>query len=232
MALSTYTELKAALLTKLSTDSNELTDGMVSDAVNLVEAKINRRTRVGQAERLAEATYSASTNSIEDRTIPAPLRMTEMITLAIKKPSEDDTQYRELEYVSPNAIYRYYGKSIQLHEMRYTYRRQIEFSHSVSEDHSVLMHYLKGWDLAAETTGANWLLTHYPDLYVYGSLLELSRDRFAIDKEMKADWKEAWKEGMKELNALDERNRDDAQLDVSEVARLFRGTSAYNIVTG
>ncbi len=228
MALSTYTELKAALLVKLDTDSNELTDGMVSDAINIIEAKINRRTRVGQAERLAKATYSAGTNSIERRTVKPPRRMTEMITLAIKKPSEDDTHYRVLEYVAPHAIYRYYGKSIQLHEMRYTYRRQIEFSHSVSEDHRVRMHYLKGWDLAAETTGTNWLLTHYPDLYVYGSLLELSRDRFAIDKEMKADWEEAWKEGMRELNRLDERNRDDHSAELPELASMYH-SSYYNI---
>ena len=227
MALSNYTELQAAVRTEISVDISGITDPAIVDAIARAEAKVNRRTRLREAEQLATATYAAGTTAIEDRLLALPTGMKEMLNLRIKKVSETDDNYVQCQFLSPRLIADKYSTS-STGTMYYTLRDQLEFSHPVAEDHEVMMHYLKRWDIATDST--NWLLTNYPDVYLYGACgeceLHLHQD------ERVPIWKSLFEQALNELNRLDSRSRDDTILDTSEVAGMSSCRAGYNILTG
>lgn len=223
MALSTYTELQAAVRDELDASTSSIPDSKIVDSIALAEGKINRRARFRNMEQLANATYAAGTDSIEDRRIELPDNFIEMISLSIKPIAAVDTEYREIVYCDPSSLSDFYDRSM----MRYTVRKQIEFSMKVSSDHKVRMHFLKAWRLA--TNSSNWLLTNYPDVYFYGALAEC--EPYMRNDQRVPMWKAQFDEGIDELNKLDERNRDDAELSTSQLAGMFdRGS--FNVVTG
>lgn len=228
MALTTYAELQTAVITELDRTGNTEFTTAVPDFVNRCEAKINRKLRLREMETLAYATYSAGTVELADRLLALPSGYVEMIMpLRAKVSTADDTTYTELKYVDPGKISMYYGTAGTADDLRYTLRDQIEFASPVSSDHLIMMHFIKGWDLATDTT--NWLLTNYPDAYLYGTLMEASV--FIIDDTRAAGWKLLFDEVMRDLQELSERGRDDAELDTSEIASMS-DNRGFNILTG
>jgi len=227
MALTTYLELQTAVQTELDITETGFV-AAIPDMVKRCEAKINRRARLREMETLAYATYAAGTAALGDRLLALPVGYIEMLMpLRIKPSTAADTAYEELRYVDPARIVEYYGASATAGRLSYTLRDQIEFSAPVGSDHLVMMHYLKGWDLATDTS--NWLLTNYPDVYLYGTLSEA--EGFMRNDERIVLWKTLFEEGLADLNELSERGRDDAELDVSELASMG-DRSTFNILNG
>jgi hypothetical protein len=222
MALTTYVELQAAIRTEINVTTSGITDAAIVDAINRAEAKINRRARFREMEQLAYATYSSGS-----RYLAVPDGITEVLNLRIKKATEADIKYEEVVFVAPAGLWEFYETPSDNDRFYYTLRDQIEFNREVSEDHTVMMHYIKSWDIASTST--SWLLTHYPDVYLYGALMEC--EMHLRQDERVPMWKSLFDEAILELNSLDERGRDDSQLDTSEVTRMAR-KSTYNILTG
>ena len=223
MALSTYTELLAAVRTELGVSTSGLADAVIVDAVTRAEAKINRRARFRDRERISEADYAVGTNAIEQRRIALPDDLLELISLKAKVATADDTDYRVLQYIHPSSIDSKYTDS----ELYYTVRNQIEFSRSVTSAHKIMIHYLYKLDIASEST--NWLLTRYPDVYLYGALAEC--EMHLLNDARIPMWKAYFDSGIAEVNEVDERNRDDSIMDISEVTSLHRH-STFDIFTG
>ncbi len=221
MALSNYVELQAAVRTELGISTSGITDAAIVDAITRAESKINRRARLREMEQLAYATYASGS-----RFLALPDGFLELINLRVKKASEADTKYVEIPYVDPGRLWEYYEDNHTLERLRYTLRDQIEFSYEVTEDHTVMMHFIKRWDLATNST--NWLLTNFPDVYLYGALAEC--EMHVKKDERIVLWKSLFDEGIAELNSLDERGRDDAVLDTYEVSSMTN-RSFYNIAT-
>lgn len=226
MALSTYTELRAAVRTEIGVSVSGMSDAAIIDAITRAEAKINRRTRLREAETLAYTTYPAGTTAIEDRLVDLPSDLTEVLNLRIKKASESDDNYRQAQFVAPRLISNYYT-SANTGPMWYTLRDKIEFSRPVAEAHEVMIHYLKRWNIATDET--NWLLTNYPDAYYYGALVEC--ELHVKNDERSLIWRKYFQEVISELNRLDHNSRDDSVLDVSEASKMT-GSGTFNILTG
>lgn len=227
MALTTYAELQTAIQAELDIAETTFV-ASIPDLINRAESKINRKLRLREMEQLAYATYSAGTTALADRLLALPNAYVELIPpLRIKPATAADTAYEEVLYVDPGKISQFYGASAQPGTLRYTLRDQLEFSAPVGTEHTVMMHYLKGWDLAAN--GSNWLLTNYPDTYLYGALSEA--EMFIRNDVRVPMWKALFDECIADLQELSERGRDDAELDVSEVGRLT-GRGTFNILTG
>ena len=226
MALSNYTELQAAVRTDmLNISTGGLSADALVDCIARAEAKINRKVRLREMEQLATATYQTSGKAIEDRRIALPTDYVEWLDLRWKKASQDDTAYREAIFVAPERIHEYYGRN---DELWYTLRSQIEFNRSTDgEEYELMMHYIKQWDIASDAT--NWLLTNYPDAYLYGACMEVSIH--LRDKEAGAAYRVLFEEALAELDALSERGRDDSQLDISDLAMLTH-RPAFNIFSG
>jgi len=226
VALSNYTELQAAIRTEMG---NVSTGGVSADALTdciaRAESKINRRVRLREMEQLSTATYQTSSNAVEDRRIALPSDYVEWLDLRWKKASEDDTAYQEAVFVAPERIHEYYGRNDGLW---YTLRNQIEFSRSTGGvEYELMMHFLKRWDIATDAT--NWLLTNYPDAYLYGSCMEVAIHM--REKDAAQGYKILFDEALAELDALSERGRDDSQLDVSDLALLTR-RNTFNVING
>lgn len=225
MALSNYTDLQAAVRSEIDIASTAaLSNATIVDAITRAEAKINRKARFREMETLAYDTYVAGTVAIADRTMSIPTGFVEMIGLQHKVASADDDTYKEVKYVAPGRIHEYYTQTNNLY---YTLRQDVEFNTNVDSAHTIRFHYLKKWDIATDST--NWLLTNYPDVYLYGALVECSLHM--VDDKRVPVWKALFDQGLKDLNLLSQRNRDDAELDTSEVARVA-GQSTFNILTG
>ena len=225
MALSTYTELQTAIREELDIDSTTLPDAKLANAINIAEGKINRRARFREMEVIAYAAYPAGGQDIESRRLPLPSKFLEMFALWIRPATALDTEYKEVRYIAPGRIYEYYDQSV----MRYTLRKKLEFSAAVATDHRVMMHYFEAWDLANEGEGVNWLLTNYPDVYFYGALAEC--EPYLRNDQRVVQWLSLFNAAIDELNELDERGRDDADLDTREIAMIGRA-GRYNVVVG
>lgn len=228
MALSNYTDLQAAVRTEMrDVSTGGLSADALTDSIARAEAKINRRTRLREAEQLSYATYNANDNTIESRRIAVPTDYVEILDLRWKKASEDDTAYEDAVYVHPRRMYEYYYNT-STDDLYYTLRKQIEFNrHTSGVDYEIMMHFIKKWDIAGDST--NWLLDNYPDAYLYGSCMEVGTHM--KDAESVAGYKVLFDDALRELNELSKRGRDDSELDVSEVATMSH-RRAYNILTG
>lgn len=221
MALANYSNLQSAISTELNISTGGLATAVIQDAITRAEAKINRRTRLREAEQLSYATLTSSSAFLA-----VPTGMVELLNLRIRLASAADTAYEEVKYVAPERLHEYYGGANDSEQWHYTLRDQLEFDRAPSSNHRVMMHYLKAWDIASDST--NWLLTNYPDAYLYGSLAEC--EMHVRNDERVPLWKTYFDDAIRELNSLDDRGRDDAELSTLEVAKMGC-RSAFNILT-
>ena len=197
-------------------------DGVIPDFIRRAEAKINRRLHLRAMERLAFYDYEASATS---RYIDLPKRFLELISLSTKKASESDTAFLPMRYVAPADIMGYVVDNRE-RPRYYTLRNYLEVNSLPDVDYTLRMHYLKGWDIEAENT--NWLLTNYPDIYLYGALLEATA--YLQDDPRLPVWADLFIAAMKDANALDDSSRNDTTLSTHELASL-NSYGTYNIVS-
>ena len=220
MAISTYAELKTAIGNWL--DEDALTDRIV-EFITLAEGRINRKLRGLQQETLTTANYDPDDAS---QFLAFPTGFREMIDIRIKKQSEDDDEYKPLRFIPPERIWTKYT-STSGEPNWYTIRSQIELNRLPDVVYTVQYHYLKGLDVATDST--NWLLTNYPDVYLYGALSQA--EPYLMNDNRIALWKSLFEEGLEEVNDLDERSRDDGEMSVSEVSNMTYRYSNYDITS-
>lgn len=157
MSLDTYTGLQAAVAAWLA--RADMTS-IIPDLITLAEAKFNRTLRCRQMEQRATATATEyvemPTGFLELRNIQ--LNTTPKTPLRLISPEEGDTFYTA---TSGKPLY-YAILANQFQMMPApdgTYTVEIDYYEVIPP-------------LASNST--NWLLTLYPDLYLYGALLEAS----------------------------------------------------------
>lgn len=160
MGLSTYTELKAAIATRLH--RTDLTTQIV-DYITIAEKRLNRALRLTSQE--TEATLTATVGS-RSLTLPSLFGSPLDLYLTTYLP-RIELQYRlpgEMQAFSSNGASNEWtidGTVIKTNvpaDIAYTYT----------------LRYLSKFDIA--TTSTNTLLTSYPELYLYGALIEAAGD--------------------------------------------------------
>lgn len=162
MALSTYTELKAAVADWL--DRTDLTDQIV-DFITLAEASFNRRIR--QPEMIEkDAAFSIAG---QYTTLPTDyLEITRIVVTSV-------TPVITLEYLTPEelAMKKGYvtgsGRPVYFTILGQT-ANQLEVLPEPSGTYTATIIYYKR--IPALTSGTNWLLTNHPDIYLYGALAQ------------------------------------------------------------
>lgn len=220
MSLGTYAELQSAVRTELANiGTAALSAEAIEDAIARAEAKINRRARFREMETLATVSYTSAS-----RFVALPSGFLELIGMRIKGATEADTKYVDVRYTDPGRIHEYYDTTMP---WRYTLRDQIEIAQAAENNKTLSIHYLKRWDIASDST--NWLLTNFPDVYLYGACAECEM-HLSSDARVPM-WKALFDSSIEELNKLDSRGRDDSRLDTSEVAGMTR-RYRFNIVGG
>jgi len=217
MAISTNAEL----LTAIDNFTDDTLGARGQELISLAESKINRNLRSLKQQFLATATYDTSAT---DRSIALPTAFIEMIDLAIKVSTDDDDEYDKLKITPPERLIDYYVTNSG-QPYRFTTRNQLEFDRTADQTYTLRMHYLKMWDIGTDST--NWLLTNYPDVYLYGALAEAHE--FLIETARATNWERKFDKVINELNDLDERTRDDLELSVADLSNMNQQRYGYNI---
>lgn len=154
MSISTYTELKTAV--EAWTHRSNLTS-MIADFVSMGEAYLNRVINTPDMEETATITTSTS-----DRFASLPTRCKQVKSLS--NTNGELVRPALAGYVQAESI----GASSGMPRF-YAVTDRIEFDRISDQAYSFECIYTKKLDIEADTT--NWLLTDYPDVYLYASLM-------------------------------------------------------------
>jgi hypothetical protein len=204
MAISTYSDLQTAVGNWLN--RTDLTD-RIPEFIALAEAQMNRRLRVRQMVKRAEA-------ALAGEFVDAPADMLEPIQLVLEI-SESDI--RLLQYLAPERLlaeklYTVVAGSLQLLPAPGTaYTGELTY-------------YAKLPPLGSNAT--NWLLAAYPDAYLYGALVQAAP--YLVDDERTVTWGAMFQAA---LNDIQMSNRVAGGNARSDLAGLV-GRPSFNINTG
>jgi hypothetical protein len=154
MALATYSDLLAALSTWLNRSDIEAT---YPTFIALFEARANRALRVPQMEASSTASPVDNELALPDDFLSArDLWLDGPVTLRAMSPQElRDTNER---FQSGNAI----GYAIL--------DQTLSFAPPLDDDEVVNLSYYQTIPALSTDNTSNWLLTSYPDAYLYGVL--------------------------------------------------------------
>lgn len=213
MALSNYTELKAAVADLIH--RTDLTTQIV-DFINMAEAKINRTLRA----RLMEVDETLSLTS-GTRTVALPSLFYEPIALDLVISGQSNTR---LIPILPQELNINDSSLVLTRPVYYAINgANIEFPNKSDATYSLSFRYVKGYAIAATST--NTLLTTHPDLYLYGAAL-YAAPHIVGDSRIQI-WKGYFDEIIKEIISNDVRTKSKVSL-MTEIGV----TPRENIITG
>lgn len=209
MALSTYTELKAALADWLN--RGDLTSQIV-DFVDLCEDEIDRRAEV-EYERRDTITLNA-----EVVTLPDDLR--EITSLA-----HDATNRRgPIDIVAPEELTTYKaisGRLTGFPRKGAVTSNGTELILAPVPDQSYVAEiiYATKLDRLSATVPTNWVLDSHSDVYLFGSLLQSAP--FLIGDPREASWESRFEKGLAQLADLIRRRKGSANTPVMRPRRAI-----------
>lgn len=217
MAFTNYTELQDAITAELEKSGNSKLVSAIPDLIKLAEMKLNRDV----------VHYLMSTTIVKEytsasREVVLPSDMEELLSVAIKKGTDDDLKYETLPFKIYETFTRYY-RSDAGEPNYYTLRDVMELNRTADQDYSLRLYYRVALDIATSTT--NWLLTKYPDLYLYGSCLQA--ERFLRDDERLPIWVAFFTEAMESVNNVGAASEDDAELSLRDLCNATRNRDSY-----
>lgn len=155
MALTTYTELKTAIGNWM--DRGSVLTSVIPDLISLAEVEINNSLRA--RAMIASTTITTSTSY---NYAALPTKFNEIISFI-------DDQGEVLQPVSMAGLRGLrYSRSAQRPEY-YSITSRIEFDAVSDQVYTFNLDYYKRLDLASTET--NDILTKYPNLYLFGSLI-------------------------------------------------------------
>lgn len=179
MALSTYTELKAAVADYLA--RSDLTSPIV-DAIRMVESRLNyggdaggtpmKPLRIRQMENTSYASMVAATESL---TLPTDFLAVRTVKITSENPD------RALQFMTPEIQDERYGsdttgtpESFSIVGTAYRFRPVPNTAFVVRNDYYQAIP-------ALASNASNWLLAAAPHIYLYGALMEMRE--YMIDRE-------------------------------------------------
>lgn len=159
MSISTFDELQTALATYTHRDD---TTFRIPEFIQMGEADLNRKIKTVDME--ARATSTTPTNS---RFMALPAGYMEIRSIYIQDPA------KELLYLPPAALRDSVVSETNTAEpSAFTIKDEIELDCIPDQAYTLETHYLKKYDIATDLT--NWLLTNYPNLYLYSAMVHAS----------------------------------------------------------
>lgn len=197
MSLTTYAELLSAAATWLGRD--DLTT-QLPDCVTLFEKAANRRLRVRQQETSTNLTPSSGS-----ATLPTDYLQWRRVTWA-------GSTRIELGYVEPSYLQAAYPTSPTDVPRLFTIEGETLKIRPVDDTELEFLYYAK---VSALSSGANWLFTANPDLYLFGTLCEAAM--LTSDPERAVIWKQRRDELFDEIVLLSNKTRGAGQIRVMGV---------------
>lgn len=188
--ITNYTELQQTIASWL--DRTDL-DGYIPDFISVADARFARKIRHWRMEKRAVANTTAGINAI-----PVPDDYIEIRNLKTNANFTDVLEflppaklYEGLQNSGPPQYYTIQGKNMLLRPIPNS-NDQIEINYYAFQPLS-------------DDNPTNWLLTEYPDIYLYGSLV--AAEGFIIRDQRIPMWKTQLDEALKELDRNDQNAR-------------------------
>lgn len=212
MSISNYTELKTAVANWLHDD---LFTSIIPDFITIGEASLNRQLRLFQMENTATLS-----TSITDRFATLPSRFLELIDLAIYADNYPQTLTQEsLASINERST------TVTGLPKFYAISSNIVFDIISDQVYTCSLRYYKKLDIAADTT--NFLLTDYPDLYLYSALMAAAP--YIQDDARIGTWASMLDNAIKATNRIDARSRGKTMLGIEAG---LRSSNRGDIFTG
>jgi len=193
MALTTFNELKTSIGNYLN--RSDLTS-VIPDFITLTEAKLNRILRIRPMQKRVSTTLTSG-----DAFVDLPNDFLEATQIFI-----DSNPNKVLNYVNANQIELENTQETSGTPSQYTITGD-EFQLSPIPDSSYTLkisYYAKIPALSTENT-SNYLLASYPQVYLYGALLEAQP--YIVNDERITVWMSLFNEAVQLINRDDEQGR-------------------------
>ena len=195
MALANYSDLQAAIQSYLFSRTDLASN--IPDFITLCEAQLNRRLRVRQMEGRYTASLTAG-----NAYLATPSSMISFRRLAIT--SINPAQL--IEYVTPDEMYALWNDTnLEDTPVNYTIiGSEIQFGPIPDSGYTVEGDYYAQIPSLA-TNSTNWLMTAYPDIYLFGSLKNAAA--FLGNDSRIPVWNAGFEQAMNELELNDDKDR-------------------------
>ncbi len=215
MALSTYDDLQSSVADWL--ERSDLAS-RIPDFIRLAEVQLNRLLRTNPQTLRATATISDPFSAI-----PSDHLETLAITLS-DGTSQWDLLPSSLEQMAASAAeHPGTGKPrfwTQVGE-------QFQYFPAPDQAYTATLTYVRGIPGLSDTNTTNWLLTRFPDAYLFGALKEAGP--FLRDPELTATFEAKYRAAADEINASDRTIRGRLR---SDPALTRMGRQSYDITRG
>lgn len=182
MAL-TYATLQSTVQSYL--DRSDL-DSLVPTFIEMAEAKMKRTLRHHKMEKRATANTTAGT-----RTLSLPSDFLEMRSV-----KRNSTYWVPLESLPPQVLNAYAGVQ-GVPKYFALVGDELHLDPIPDSVYEIEMWYF-AFAVLSDSNTSNWLLETYPDMYIYGTLLEA--EAYLMNDPRLPIWKQAFDEAMKQLN--------------------------------
>ena len=190
MAITTYTELKAAIANWLNRD--DLT-AVIPDFIALAEADIDRRVRHWRMEQRSTAT-------LDDRYTQLPQGFLEAVRFHL------DTDERPIELLTPLAMQKRRQENSDAGGKPKYYAiigGQIEVWPTPDAAYTGELYYYTRTAPLDDNTASNWILDHFPDVYLYGALVHSAP--YLVDDQRAATWSALYQSAIDGINSNNEK---------------------------
>ena len=175
MPITTYTELKSAVADWLLRD--DLT-AVLPSFISLAEAGLNRQARHWRMEKRSTATLDSQYSALPaDFMQPIRLSLTSGTTFELELASQADIVDMRSLAANNTGRPRYYALTAG----------EIEVFPTPGDNYTLEMAYVARPPALGDSNADNWLLTYYPDAYLYGTLLQAAP--YLKDDERVGLWK-------------------------------------------
>jgi len=209
MALTNYTELKAAIASRLHSSAYT---SLIPDWITIAEKSLNRVLNLS-----AQETETTLTATIGSRTLTPPSDFGAAIALYL-------TTYLprfELEFIIPSAMQVYSSNGMS--NFWTIDGSVIKTDVPADQAYTYTLRYKSEYDIASTST--NTLMTNYPDLYLYGALIEAGND--LVNPDAVTMYERRYARALEECMTNEHAHKSLAKLR-TEIA----GSPRSNIITG
>lgn len=177
MALDTYANLQTAVALWLARPGDTLITPSIPDMITLFESEAERRLFTRFNETSVNLATVAGTPTVALPATFVELRSIKLLALPNVK----------LVYVTPEEMDSTWIGSQQDQSIAYTIEgTNLRLAPTPASVYTIVIGYMAGLPALSVSNTTNWLLTNYPDAYLFGTLVEASA--FIMEDERAAGW--------------------------------------------
>ena len=191
MALATYSDLKTSIANWLN--RTDLTSEISDDFIILTEADLNSKLRVRKMITSTSITIDSETESI-------PADFLQIRDFFI---TEGGTKHA-LKYITPAQMDEIRGSSTSGLPQTYTILGDnFRFAPIPSSSYTGTLNYYAKFAALSDSNTSNYILTHHPSIYLYGSLYHAANFLGGIEPRQVQQWQQMYSTSLERFERND-----------------------------